>query len=319
MSNRFKTLFVVMAILGVFLTIQLNDAMATSTPTGECRTFAPPWEPGVSYDICRYTIDDLGAFDATGVWVWDTDFETRADDWMMNDPVNQPWRVAYAPYEDVAGIWIPILEMDQPPPGDPGLYLLAEYGVDGIINFELFGAPPHCDPALEPGCVVGPPGEFIPGENDCEALDDFCFRNGEGSVNPTSNENIPVGTPMCINRGFSDSCNGPEWGDYIPCTDPSFNNLCYDAPITCPEPCDPTVDPFCPGPVCGGVDEPPCPAPPIEGHFSGLTPKRKVCINKTTGQKVVVKDQAMSLNCEAAGLEMNPGDIVVIKMRGIVD
>jgi hypothetical protein len=119
---------------------------------------------------------------------------------------------------------------------------------------------------------------------------------------------------MCINREFSDVC-GPEWGDYIPCTDPSLN-MCNDEPITCPEPCDPVIDPTCGPPPCDPAVDPMC-QPPVEGR--SFTVKKATCFNETTGQRVVVKDQSMTLDCEAAGLEMIEGDEVFIKMKGIVE
>jgi hypothetical protein len=62
-----------------------------------------------------------------------------------------------------------------------------------------------------------------------------------------------------------------------------------------------------------------CKAPTEEGvggTVTGLRPALIVCENLTTEQVVVIFDQAMSWNCETAGLEVTPDDIIRITLVG---
>jgi hypothetical protein len=153
-----------------------------------------------------------------------------------------------------------------------------------------------CTPLPPPVCSIG---------NDCEMQPEFCYRDESG-------------IPMCgaWNPDGPTDCSGNSW-PLMPCTDPSLN-LCFDEDIPCPEPCGAPGEPECPPEPCGAPGEPECPPPPVEeGQYFMI--KKASCLNKTTGQKVVIKDQSMTLDCEAAGLEMSEGDEVVIKMKGIVE
>jgi hypothetical protein len=91
MSTRLKFLFVTMAILGVFLTLQLNNAMAGADPTGNCD---PEWgcPPGAT---APYTMQDMGSF-VGGVWVWADDFVQAADGQFQD--ANPDWQVDWAPH-----------------------------------------------------------------------------------------------------------------------------------------------------------------------------------------------------------------------------
>jgi Concanavalin A-like lectin/glucanases superfamily len=54
----------------------------------------------------------------------------------------------------------------------------------------------------------------------------------------------------------------------------------------------------------------------VGGTVTGLRPARIVCRNLTTQQAVVIRDQDTSWNCETAGLEVTPGDIILINILG---
>jgi hypothetical protein len=57
----------------------------------------------------------------------------------------------------------------------------------------------------------------------------------------------------------------------------------------------------------------------VGGCVTRTSVKKVICRNKTTGQKVVIKDGATCWDCEAAGLVVNPGDKVLIKVTGTVE
>lgn len=52
----------------------------------------------------------------------------------------------------------------------------------------------------------------------------------------------------------------------------------------------------------------------VELH--GLVPRSVVCVNRTTQQRVAVPQKRGPLNCESAGLIVQPGDRVAIRIRG---
>ena len=57
----------------------------------------------------------------------------------------------------------------------------------------------------------------------------------------------------------------------------------------------------------------------VGGCVTRTSVSKVICKNKTTGQKVVIKDGATCWDCEAAGLVVNPGDKVLIKVKGTVE
>lgn len=58
----------------------------------------------------------------------------------------------------------------------------------------------------------------------------------------------------------------------------------------------------------------------LSGTLNGLTLGKLVCKNTTTGQGVKVKlVGATSWDCTAAGLIVNPGDAIVVKLKGLAD
>ncbi|MGH8064309.1 MAG: LamG domain-containing protein [Candidatus Entotheonellia bacterium] len=54
----------------------------------------------------------------------------------------------------------------------------------------------------------------------------------------------------------------------------------------------------------------------VGGSVTGLKPTRLLCRNLTTHQNVMIKDQQISWNCEAAGLVVTPGDELAIIIMG---
>jgi hypothetical protein len=54
----------------------------------------------------------------------------------------------------------------------------------------------------------------------------------------------------------------------------------------------------------------------VGGTLTGLRPARIVCRNLTTHKHVVIRDHSPSWSCEAAGLEVTPGDIIRITILG---
>jgi hypothetical protein len=56
----------------------------------------------------------------------------------------------------------------------------------------------------------------------------------------------------------------------------------------------------------------------VGGSITGVTPSRVVCRNITTQQRVVIQNSAAAWDCEAAGLQVSPGDTVIIRVYGTV-
>jgi hypothetical protein len=51
--------------------------------------------------------------------------------------------------------------------------------------------------------------------------------------------------------------------------------------------------------------------PPVGGSVTGVSPRRVICLNRTTGQRVTIPlGGATSWDCGAAGLVVNPGDTI---------
>jgi hypothetical protein len=57
-------------------------------------------------------------------------------------------------------------------------------------------------------------------------------------------------------------------------------------------------------------------SPGVGGSVSGVSPWQVICLNVTTGQRVVIQDRATLWNCEAAGLIVHTGDIIRQTVRG---
>jgi hypothetical protein len=52
-------------------------------------------------------------------------------------------------------------------------------------------------------------------------------------------------------------------------------------------------------------------SPPVGGSVTGVSPRRAICLNQTTGQRVIIPLWgAVSWDCGAAGLVVNPGDTI---------
>ena len=75
MSRKF--LFVVLAIIGIFLTLQINGALASDVPsdTDACKQFPHNWGANISC-VGKFEMADMGAYDENGVWQWDSAFQT---------------------------------------------------------------------------------------------------------------------------------------------------------------------------------------------------------------------------------------------------
>jgi hypothetical protein len=58
---------------------------------------------------------------------------------------------------------------------------------------------------------------------------------------------------------------------------------------------------------------------PVGGAVTGVSPRRVVCENLTTGKRVVIRDGARTWNCEQEGLVVNTGDRIQIEVRGTAD
>lgn len=57
----------------------------------------------------------------------------------------------------------------------------------------------------------------------------------------------------------------------------------------------------------------------VGGSVTKVTPFKVVCRNRTTRKSVVIKDGAPSWDCELAGLQAHPGDIVIMTLYGTVE
>ena len=57
----------------------------------------------------------------------------------------------------------------------------------------------------------------------------------------------------------------------------------------------------------------------VGGCVTRTSVSKVICKNKTTGQKVVIKDGVTCWDCEEAGLVVNPGDKVLIKVKGTAE
>jgi hypothetical protein len=57
----------------------------------------------------------------------------------------------------------------------------------------------------------------------------------------------------------------------------------------------------------------------LGGTVSGMTPTKVVCQNKTTEQRVIIRDGERAWDCEAAGLSVTPGDIIQQTVIGPAD
>lgn len=53
--------------------------------------------------------------------------------------------------------------------------------------------------------------------------------------------------------------------------------------------------------------------------FTGMTTRRIVCKNLTTGKSKVIAGNADTWNCEAAGLKVKPGDKVWMTVKGVAN
>jgi hypothetical protein len=58
---------------------------------------------------------------------------------------------------------------------------------------------------------------------------------------------------------------------------------------------------------------------PVGGSVTGVSPRKVVCLNVTTGQFVIIRDRAKAWDCAAAGLVVNPGDIILQTVKGKAD
>jgi hypothetical protein len=56
----------------------------------------------------------------------------------------------------------------------------------------------------------------------------------------------------------------------------------------------------------------------LSGWVTGFTPHTVVCQNVTTGHAVTLSNPVSPWDCEAAGLEVSPGDQVALRVRGLV-
>jgi hypothetical protein len=57
----------------------------------------------------------------------------------------------------------------------------------------------------------------------------------------------------------------------------------------------------------------------VGGSVTGVSPSRLLCKNMSTGQTVLMQDQAQSWDCEAAGLAIQPGDRILQTVIGTAD
>ena len=61
------------------------------------------------------------------------------------------------------------------------------------------------------------------------------------------------------------------------------------------------------------------PAPGVGGSVAGVRPMKVSCKNVTTGQMVIIRGNARSWDCEAAGLVVNSGDRIQQTITGTAD
>ncbi|BBM04124.1 hypothetical protein [Microbulbifer sp. GL-2] len=52
-------------------------------------------------------------------------------------------------------------------------------------------------------------------------------------------------------------------------------------------------------------------------NVNGMAPNKLICENKTSGQKITATVDGLSHDCKQYGLQVNPGDDIFIKVRGI--
>ena len=55
----------------------------------------------------------------------------------------------------------------------------------------------------------------------------------------------------------------------------------------------------------------------VGGQATGLTTRRILCKNLTTGTRKTIKGDVGTWDCEAAGLKVNPGDKIEQRVIGI--
>jgi hypothetical protein len=60
------------------------------------------------------------------------------------------------------------------------------------------------------------------------------------------------------------------------------------------------------------------PAPKLEGFVDGAVLTKVVCRNKSTGVRLRLSINANTFDCVAAGLEVNPGDLIKITLEGAI-
>jgi hypothetical protein len=60
------------------------------------------------------------------------------------------------------------------------------------------------------------------------------------------------------------------------------------------------------------------PAPKLEGFVDGAVLTKVVCRNKSTGVRLRLSINANTFDCVAAGLEVNPGDLIKIVLEGAI-
>ena len=60
------------------------------------------------------------------------------------------------------------------------------------------------------------------------------------------------------------------------------------------------------------------PAPKLEGSVDGAVLTKVVCRNRTTGARKTLRINASAFDCVAAGLEVNPGDVIKITLEGVI-
>ncbi len=74
--------------------------------------------------------------------------------------------------------------------------------------------------------------------------------------------------------------------------------------------------------LCGGAANTgpqECSLPPVGGSVTGMSPRRVVCTNLTTGQMVSIRHNAEPWDCENLGLVVHPGDRIQQTVTGPAD
>jgi hypothetical protein len=172
---------------------------------------------------------------------------------------------------------------------DTGAEILSGRGSVAADDFNLFG---HDGTH---GVVGFPPGsnDIVPSESLSDILAPLALNGG-----PTFTHALPPGSP---------AIDAIPWGTKGCGTTLVGDQRWQARPQPAGGPCD------------IGAYEVGVPGQTLGAWVTGLSPHRVTCNNITTGQAATLNDPATVWDCEAAGLGVNSGDQVALRVQGSVE